>query len=375
VFSAGQRADARQRRSSTQHFGGSTYLQVAVEAELVTRRAEDGQAVARRADRAAGDPRHRRARPGDPRRRRRAVVVEPVMLLNEALGGRNGIPETAGRGGRVLTYLQGHPAVAQLMTADAGGRAGPRQAGADERAKSKCASPTTCSRSIARTSGGMLVGEHRADPQGARRIQIAEVGEHLTRLAGKPVDAALLADLAAPKTPRRRCWPRCGGPRPGARLRGQPGRGGAAGRDRQRSIREPASPRAARRSRPCCARSCRRWRPRTPRASASWPSTWGRGSTRCSAKFRVEGRCRGCSACRGEAARRSSTALSELDDAEWRMTSRARAGRWRATTAHRSAGDRGRVRGVGDAQPVRVDAGVGGRAGADAAAGASSCGR
>ena len=48
-------------------------------------------------------------------------VVDPVMLLNEALGGRRGIPETLGRAGRVLTYLQGHPAVAQLMTSDGGG--------------------------------------------------------------------------------------------------------------------------------------------------------------------------------------------------------------------------------------------------------------
>ncbi|HFE47064.1 MAG TPA: hypothetical protein ENJ18_16525, partial [Nannocystis exedens] len=83
------------RRASAffdQHFGGSTFLQVTIEgplAEAITLREirEISEQVA--AIEGVVDVRS---------------VVEPVEVLNQALGGRRGIPETAGRARRVLTY-------------------------------------------------------------------------------------------------------------------------------------------------------------------------------------------------------------------------------------------------------------------------------
>lgn len=186
-----------------QHFGGSTYLQVALE---VSHKETDpsnpdrkglAEPTVLREIRDLGE--RVKAIPGvvDVR-----SVVEPVMLLNEALGGRRGIPETPGRAGRVLTYLQGHPAVAQLMTADGGGalihiKLAPMSG--DEQLRVAAEVRTLLER---HASGHMRVAPtsgSAADPA-ARAQQIAEVGEHLTRLTGKPVDARTLTN-AAPRDP------------------------------------------------------------------------------------------------------------------------------------------------------------------------------
>ncbi len=87
-----------------ENFGGSTYLQVTIEGELaeaeILRSIRDITEEVRALEGIA-DVRS---------------VVEPVEVLNAALGGRRGVPETSPRAGRVLTYLIGHPAMAQLMT-------------------------------------------------------------------------------------------------------------------------------------------------------------------------------------------------------------------------------------------------------------------
>lgn len=181
------------------NFGGSTFLQVAVEASHVT-----------------PDPNNPDRKPlseptvlreiRDIAERVRAIdgvvdtrsVVDPVMLLNEALGGRRGIPETPGRGGRVLTYLQGHPAVAQLMTADAAGalihvKLAPMSGAEQLRVTDEVR------RVLERYSGGRMRVAPTKDPA-VRAQQLAEVGDHLARITGKPVDAAALA-AAGPGTP------------------------------------------------------------------------------------------------------------------------------------------------------------------------------
>ena len=91
------------------NFGGSTYLQVTIEADI-------GEAEVLRIIRNISE--EARALPGvvDVR-----SVFEPVEVLNQALGGRRGVPENSGRAGRVLTYLIGHPAMVQLMTDEADG--------------------------------------------------------------------------------------------------------------------------------------------------------------------------------------------------------------------------------------------------------------
>lgn len=89
-----------------EHFGGSTYLQVAVEAPLAD---NETHRVIRDLSSDIG------ALPGviDVR-----SVYDPMSLINAALGGRRGVPETDGRANRVLSYISGHPAMRQLMTDD-----------------------------------------------------------------------------------------------------------------------------------------------------------------------------------------------------------------------------------------------------------------
>lgn len=91
------------------HFGGSVFVQVTIEADV-------GEAEVLRAIRNISE--EARAIEGvvDVR-----SVFEPVEVLNAALGGRRGVPETTPRAKRVLTYLIGHPAMIQLMTDDADG--------------------------------------------------------------------------------------------------------------------------------------------------------------------------------------------------------------------------------------------------------------
>jgi len=178
------------------HFGGSTYLQVAIEAEHVVK-SDDRKSLAEpillreirdMAERVRGIDGVVDVR----------TVVEPVMLLNEALGGRRGIPETAGRGGRVLTYLLGHPAVAQLMTSDAGGalvhiKLAPMSG--DEQMRVTGEVRAALERlSVERVRVGLT-----SDPQ-VRALQVAEISEHLTRMLGKPVDGKALVG-GVPKDP------------------------------------------------------------------------------------------------------------------------------------------------------------------------------
>ena len=181
------------------NFGGSTYLQIAVEAAHV-----------------APDPSNPDRKPlseptvlreiRDMAERVRAIdgvvdtrtVVDPVMLLNEALGGRRGIPETPGRGGRVLTYLQGHPAVAQLMTSDTAGalihvKLAPISGAEQMRVTDEVR------RVLERYSSGRMRVAPTSDPA-VRALQLADVGEHLARVTGKQVDAAALA-AAGPSNP------------------------------------------------------------------------------------------------------------------------------------------------------------------------------
>ena len=186
-----------------EHFGGSTYLQVAIEVrhEESDAQSSDRKGLAEptvlREIRDLGE--RVKAIPGvvDVR-----SVVEPVVLLNEALGGRRGIPETPGRAGRVLTYLQGHPAVAQLMTADGGGALVHVKLAPMSGAEQLRVAADVRTLLERHASGHMRVAATRGPSadEAARAQQIAEVSEHLTRLGGKPVDAQTLTNLA-PKDP------------------------------------------------------------------------------------------------------------------------------------------------------------------------------
>ncbi len=92
-----------------ENFGGSTYLQVTLEADI-------GEAEVLRTIRNISEEVRTIDGVVDVR-----SVYDPVEVLNAALGGRRGVPENSPRAGRVLTYLIGHPAMVQLMTDEADG--------------------------------------------------------------------------------------------------------------------------------------------------------------------------------------------------------------------------------------------------------------
>jgi predicted RND superfamily exporter protein len=162
------------------NFGGSTFLQVTISGDL-------GEAEVMRTIRDISE--QVRAIDGvvDVR-----SVVEPVEVLNAALGGRRGVPENSGRAGRVLTYLIGHPAMAQLMTDDADGalihiKLAPMTG--DEQVE-----VTTQVREIVErhtpADGLLRVGPSSAPAVAAIRQQ--QASERIARLVGQPVDVATL---------------------------------------------------------------------------------------------------------------------------------------------------------------------------------------
>ena len=128
-------------------------------------------------------------------------VYQPVEVLNAALGGRRGVPETSPRARRVLTYLQGHPAMVQLMTDDADGalihiKLSP-MSGADQ---------------VAVTAKIREIVERHAPPDDIIRvapttseavaaIRQTETIERLVRVTGKDIDPAEL-ESAASKPPK-----------------------------------------------------------------------------------------------------------------------------------------------------------------------------
>lgn len=100
------------RRTSAffdEHFGGSQYLQIAVDADLTRPRVlREVRALAEEVARLDGITEVR-------------SLVEPVALLTEGFGGRKGLPSTYKRARRVVQNLADHPATAQLMRTKADG--------------------------------------------------------------------------------------------------------------------------------------------------------------------------------------------------------------------------------------------------------------
>jgi predicted RND superfamily exporter protein len=297
------------------HFGGSTYLQVAVEARHEDRdgdRKPLGEPTVLREIRDIAE--RVRQVPGvvDVR-----TVVDPVMLLNEALGGRRGIPETPGRAGRVLTYLLGHPAVAQLMTADAAGalihiKLAPMSG--DEQVR-----VTADVRAVlARYEGGRMTVAPTTAPA-VREVQLAEVGARLATLTGAPVDVQKLLAASPAERPTPELLAAVAEVRDRA-LEGEDSPVEGVPREEIDAV-DPASllrPRGAaleallREKLPTLAA-------RDPEGIGFVAKHLGPWVDEAIAKFRVEARCaaigRGAKDC-GAAI----TALSELDDEEWRTT-------------------------------------------------------
>ncbi|MFZ6178278.1 MMPL family transporter [Nannocystis pusilla] len=186
----------RSNRFFNEHFGGSTYLQVAVEA--AQRGDTDRKALA--------EPTALREI-RDLAEQVRAIdgvvdvrsIVEPHALLNEALGGRRGVPETPGRASRVFALLQGHPAVAQLVTEDTAGAlihiklapmSGDQQVVVADAVRALLDRHATGGFVIAPTSDTKV-----------RAVQVQEVGQRLSRILGRPVDADKLLQASPASAP------------------------------------------------------------------------------------------------------------------------------------------------------------------------------
>lgn len=163
-----------------QNFGGSVFLQVTIEADI-------GEAEVLRTIRDISE--EVRALDGvvDVR-----SVADPVEVLNSALGGRRGVPETTPRAKRVLTYLIGHPAMVQLMTDEADGAlihvklapmSGDRQVEVTAQIREivERHAPADDVLHVAATSSPK-VGE----------LRDAETAERLARVTGREVDLAAL---------------------------------------------------------------------------------------------------------------------------------------------------------------------------------------
>ncbi len=163
-----------------ENFGGSVFLQVTIEADV-------GEAEVLRTIRNISE--EARALDGvvDVR-----SVFEPVEVLNAALGGRRGVPETTPRAKRVLTYLIGHPAMVQLMTDEADGAL----------IHIKLA-PMSGDRQVEVTAQIREIVERHAPPDDVLRVastsipevaalRQAQTGERLSRLADREIDLAVL---------------------------------------------------------------------------------------------------------------------------------------------------------------------------------------
>lgn len=175
-------APRRANRFFERNFGGATFLQVAVEADL-------GEAEVLRTIRDLTEEIAAVEGVVDVR-----SVIEPVTVLDEAMGARKGIPSDTPKARRLLTYLIGHPAMAQLMSEDAdaalvhvklGALSGKEQVAVAERVRAL----------MDAKNGDFRVGPiTNADIAKARREAVARRIEVLT---GKPVDRAVL-DPSAP---------------------------------------------------------------------------------------------------------------------------------------------------------------------------------
>jgi uncharacterized protein len=100
---------ARADQFFNDHFGGSQYLQIAIEADLrdpVVLREIRELTTRLKAVEGVVDVRS---------------LVEPVEMLTEGFGGRRGLPRDQAQARRVLGNLADHPAMAQLLTTDLGG--------------------------------------------------------------------------------------------------------------------------------------------------------------------------------------------------------------------------------------------------------------
>jgi predicted RND superfamily exporter protein len=170
------------------HFGGSTFLQVAVEGSLA-----DNETL--RIIRDVSEELGQLEGVVDVRN-----IMDAMGVVNGALGGREGIPETQGRAARVLTYVTGHPAMRQLMTDD--GEASLIHVKLAPMSGDRQHEVTDAAREIlaryARPGGYVVAKTTRSEVATARA---ADIKGRLERALGRPVDLTKLQSGEVPATP------------------------------------------------------------------------------------------------------------------------------------------------------------------------------
>ncbi|MCA9710055.1 MAG: MMPL family transporter, partial [Myxococcales bacterium] len=167
------------------HFGGSQFLQIAVEAELaqpaVLREIRD-IAEEVRAVEGVADVRS---------------LVEPVGLVSEGFGGRRGIPSTQPRTQRVISNLADHPATKQLMVTEADAaiihvKLTPGDGAHQQRV-------TAAVREIVAAHARSALPEGDAQAEAMRPVVREAVRVRVARLSGQAVDDARLDEILAAK--------------------------------------------------------------------------------------------------------------------------------------------------------------------------------
>ena len=180
---------AQADRFFNDHFGGSQYIQIAIEADMrdpVPLRVIRELTGKLRTVPGVADVRS---------------LVEPVEMLTEGFGGRRGLPLDRAQATRVLTNLGDHPAMAQLLTEDIGGaivhvKLAPMDSDA-------LAQTTAAIRELtdALPQGPLLVGAH--DDPVVGEAQTEAVRLRAEAMLGRALPAAELAEARDPAAVER----------------------------------------------------------------------------------------------------------------------------------------------------------------------------
>jgi uncharacterized protein len=176
--------DSEPRRADrffNEHFGGSQFVQIALEADLA-------EPTVLRAIRDLGESIARIEGVADVR-----SLVEPVAMLTEGFGGRDGIPQTPGQARRVIDNLADQAPMAQLMTPDTRGaivhvKLAPADGDTQVRVTDEI-------RAIVDATQRESIRVGSTKVPAVRDAQRSSVRERVARLVGRPLDEADFADL------------------------------------------------------------------------------------------------------------------------------------------------------------------------------------
>jgi uncharacterized protein len=176
--------DSEPRRADrffNEHFGGSQFVQIAIEADLA-------EPTVLRAIRDLADAVARIEGVADVR-----SLIEPVAMLTEGFGGRDGIPQTPGQARRVIDNLADQAPMAQLMTTDTRGAiVHVKLAPADGAAQVRV---TDAIRDAVAAMPQETIRVGSTEVLATRQAQRAQVRERVGRLVGRALDEAEFTEL------------------------------------------------------------------------------------------------------------------------------------------------------------------------------------